>query len=780
MNLDFETYSEGGYRFDIAARRFKSLSTQAKSPKRGIALVGSYVYAEHPSARVLVACYSFDGGATVRTWAPGDPPPQDMLDHVARGGLVVAQNSFFEWCVWNLVCVKKYGWPPLRIENTRDTMAKSMAWSLPGALEKVSAILFGESEKDLVGNKIMKKLSAPRSPTKKDTRLKYERESTEEWARLDSYCAQDVRAEVNIGNATPDLSPAELEVWKLDQKINARGIGVDPPLVDACLKIMAEARLRAADELSEITGGRVRAVSEATKILKYTNDSPGAPFLKNLKELVLLEYLSNYGETLNPSVKKVLEIRRDVGGSAPSKLAAMKYRAASDGRVHGAYAYAGAQRTRRWAGRGIQTQNMPNGGPELSKCGYCGAIGALPAQCPQCGNNGAVHEWDIESVEAVIPSLYPGDFDAVNARWGNPAKLIAGCLRSMLVPAPGFEYISSDYSAIEAVVMACMAGEQWIIDVFFGDGKLYERTAEKISGVSVEEILEHKEATGAHHPMRKIGKVGSLASQFAGGLGAWLNLGAGKFMSNQEIRAAVKAWRAGAPNVKHYWYAIEDAALNAVKYPGQIFPVVRRDGLDSHTYLQKLGRALYYVLPNGEFLTYMDAKIESKAKMSGDGWELIKLCDDVPENTPQILQVCTRYPGLLQALYAAEFKITTAIRKEIESIFWEWKDTLIYWGVGENGGWVEQETYGGKLSENSTQSIARFIMAPAMLRAEAAGYPVVMHTHDEICSEIPEGTGSVEEYERLMGIMPEWAKLPDGRAWPIKAAGGWRGKRYRK
>ena len=191
----------------------------------------------------------------------------------------------------------------------------------------------------------------------------------QDWEHLDAYCAQDVIAEINIAKMIPELSPGELEVWKIDQKINARGVGIDLPLVEACLKIMAESRTRYGLKLAQLTGGKITAVSQATAILKWVND----PALKSLEDIQ--EYL----DTAKPSaaVTEVLEIRRDVGGSAPAKLVAMKYQAAKDGRVRGMYQFCGAQRTRRWAGRGVQTQNMPTGGLIVWQCESCGKI--IPA-----------------------------------------------------------------------------------------------------------------------------------------------------------------------------------------------------------------------------------------------------------------------------------------------------------------------------------------------------------------------------------------------------------------
>lgn len=810
MNLDFETYSEAGYSYDFATNRFKTANVDTGGNKKGIQLVGAYVYAQHPSAEILTASYSFDGGKTIHRWRPGAsrqdlgwPHAEDLKAHVIEGNLVVAWNSFFEWCVWNLIGVPKYGFPPLPIEQTRDTMAKAFAWSLPGGLAKASEALHGESEKDAEGKRIMLKYSQPRNATANDNRLRYVRndpkndKERQDWERLDDYCDQDVKTETNIGVQLPDLSPGELEVWKLDQKINARGILIDLPLVESCIKIMKEAKLRAGARLAVLTGGEVLAVSEATKILKWINEnrialkdwSPHSwPFLKSLEIPVITEYLND--NELPEAIQETLNIRLETGGNAPAKLIAMKYGAAEDGRVRGVYQYCGAQRTRRWAGRGIQTQNMPNGGPEVSQCPACGLIvGDVYKNRPDdpcaCEEFYSRPNWGIEAVEAVIPSLVTGDYDEVAAFWKNPAKAVSGCLRSMLIAAPGHDYISSDYSAIEAVVMACMAGEQWIIDIFRGDGKLYERTGSKITGDSIETILQHREDIGTHHPARKLGKVASLASQFQGARGAWRKFGAHKFLTDKEIDINVKKWREAAPSIVAYWRDMEDSAKLAVSHPGNIARVTRSDFsgdlIRTGVSFQLSGRALYCILPNGEWLTYVDPKIKQTKKLSPDGWKILEMCDILSTSGMHMGEDALLHdllrstPMILTVLKSNGYKITAKLRHALTDNYYTWGDTLTYMGVGTTGQWCEIETYGGKLAENVTQATARFILSSAMLRIESAGYPIVMHTHDEIVSEIPEGTGSIEEFESIMSVMPEWAS-----DWPIKAAGGWRGKRYRK
>jgi DNA polymerase len=528
IHLDFETYSEAGTVFNLETGRFSAPPGVAK---RGIGLTGAYAYAAHPSADILCASYTLDHGKTINTWKPGPPDdrrlvnaPSDLSEAVIDGSLVYAFNSFFEWCVWNLVAVRRYRWPMLPLSQTRDVAAAALAWSLPGSLEMSSAALFGTTRKDTDGKRIMLKFSQPRNPTKNDKRLKFAPDyfktasEAEGWHKLYSYCEQDVRAEIAVHDAVPELSPFELEVWKLDQKINARGVAVDLETVRGCIKVVEEGRRRAGLRLAELTNGAVDAVSKAGALLDWVNIKGGGYGLKPLSDLRpenIKKYLKDRIDVLFPETCEALKLRLAFGGNAVSKLYAMLYRSEPDGRVRGAFQYCGAQRTRRWAGRGLQTQNMPRGDVELWKCGFCGELTKPETKtCTRCrATEFKKQEWGIDSVEITLPAVQSGEYDTVNILWGNPNKIVSGCLRSMLTAASGHELISSDYSAIEAVVMACLAGESWIIETFFDDGKLYERTAAKITGETPETIIGYKNEHGKHHPARRLGKVASLASQ---------------------------------------------------------------------------------------------------------------------------------------------------------------------------------------------------------------------------------------------------------------------------
>ncbi len=290
--------------------------------------------------------------------------------------------------------------------------------------------------------------------------------------------------------------------------------------------------------------------------------------------------------------------------------------------------------------------------------------------------------------------------------FGDALDTISGCIRGLYIAAPGHDLICSDYSAIEAVVLAELAGERWRQEVFRTHGRIYEMSAAKITGVPMDEN---------RHPNRGLGKLAELAGGSQGGVDAWKRFGADKFFdSDAEMLVAVKKWRRASPAiagdydawgewVDGFWKNLENAARSAIQNPGHPF-IVR------HITYQVSEGTLYCRLPSGEFLTYHQPRLDSVIDKYG--------------------------------------------RTNLEISFKGWNTNAMKGPVG----WLRESTYGGKLAENVTQAVARDILAAALVRVENAGYPVVKHVHDEIVAEVPEGRGSIEELEALMVELPAWAR----------------------
>ncbi len=664
--LDFETYSEAGY-YQDSTGRWRGLTKTAP----GLPAVGAPAYAEHPSCRVLSLAWDLHDGTGPHIWVSGLPVPTDLFAYLATGGLVEAHNAGFEYWIWHFVCHGRMGWPALPLSQLSCSMAKCRAHSLPGKLGKAAEVLGAAEQKDKAGDLLIRKLCVPVNTKKPPTLGDYN--------ALYQYNIQDIRAEAAVSGLCPDLSVSEQSVWQLDQAINIRGVAIDVPALRDCIRAVNRTTERYTDELRDLTGGVVQSAGELAKITGWlATQGVHTGSLESDAVDALLERTD-----MPPAAHRVLTIRSALGSASVKKLFAIERRLTSDGRLHDLFAYCGADRTGRWAGRGPQPQNLPGGKP--------------------------VDE--VDEILAGLASCEPS-LDVIAD--------VSSCLRGLFVAADGHDLLCSDFSAIEAVVLAELAGEAWRQEVFRTHGKIYETSASKLTGETLEFYLQYKEENGKHHPHRKRGKVSELASGYGGGLGAWKAFGADEFMTDEEIQDAVKIWRAASPAIVAFWYGLQDAALMAITNPGHCYSY---RGISYGV----SGDILYCQLPSRRRLTYHNPRIYQKMMPWGK------------ETT------CITYMG--------------------------WNSNYLNGPVG----WMRLETYGPKLTENVVQAVARDILAHSMLALDAAGYPIVLHVHDEVVAEMPHGRGSVEEFETIMGQMPVWAA-----GWPVRAAGGWRGRRYRK
>lgn len=709
-DMDFETYSEADL-LDVGAAK----------------------YAEHPSTEVLSLSYDLKDGTGKKLWVPGLPDPYALFGHIEAGLLIEAHNSLFEYYIWQKICCKKLGWPPLTLRRLRCSQAKARAYSLPGKLATLADVLQTPIRKDKDGDRLIKKFSMPRKPTKDDARTRIlPSEDPEDAQRLYNYNITDIAAESAVSQRCPDLSPEELELWLIDQEINTRGVYVDKGALDNCAVIVDAAFEKYTKELQELTGGEVETVGQGARYIKWC--AKNGLDLPNFKKETVEEAVEMYdaldkcpaGSPILPhlapyAASKVchrpLEIRQIIGSAAVKKLYAASRQLCDDQRLRGMFAYYKAH-TGRFTGCGPQPQNLPNSGLDIYHCA-CGAYHCNEWACPSCSADPPAkkEEWSNEAVDYALTVIASRSLDTVETYFGDAVAAVSGCLRGLFIAAPGHGLICSDFSAIEAVVLAFIAGEEWRMEVFRTHGKIYEMAASKISGIPFEEFLRYKEETGSHHPLRKkLGKVGELAGGFGGGLNAWKNFGAGKYFTDEEIEVKKKEWREASPMIVKFWYAVEDAARKAIQHPGQVF------GYRGFKFGMK-GDVLFLRLLSGRYLKYHAPRLH-------------------PDVTPWGKPV---------------LKIT-------------------HMGIHpESGKWVRKDTYGGRITENITQAVARDIFTHSMVNLTHAGYPIVLHTHDEITSEIPHDFGSIEEFEKIMATPPAWCA-----DWPIRAAGGWRGKRYRK
>lgn len=648
---------------------------------------GLAVYAAHPSTEALMMGYRFNDGE-IKLWMRGYVLPQEVIDHVKRGGRVIGHNIAFELAIWNDCMAPRHGWPLLNIEQCDCTMARAYAMSLPGALAKLAPALGIGAGKDMKGHALMMKMSKPRDMV--DGKPIWW-EDEDRMTRLGLYCKQDVLVESQCDERMVPLSAAERLIWIHDYVINQRGMGVDRDAIEKTQKLVDKVKKNLNVNMYEATQGVIKKTTEAGQILSWCQ-SRGVDIL-NLKKRELEDWLDD--ENLPHDVREVLEIRANGSKSSLSKLQTAIDMSLVDGRLRGMFQYHGAS-TGRFAARGVQLHNLPR--PEESM-------------------------EDPEIQRLIIDNIASGGDETLAEVLNGPfLRTIVSCIRGYLVAPDDADLIGADLANIEGRVLAWLAGEQWKLDAFSefdaGTGSdLYKLAAQRIYNVKLEDVTKLQ---------RLIGKVSELALGYQGAVGAFHSMAAnyGVKVTDDEAQAIVDPWRVANKNIKNLWYKVGDAAYAAIEAPGAKIKVGVKG---RECYFRVAGSFLWCQLPSGRV-------------------------------------ICYPYPEI----------------QEIETRWGAKKMSVTYMGldgrVGSptKGKWVRMATYGGSLVENIVQAIARDILVGAWPRLEAAGYPIVLHVHDENVSEVPKGFGSVEEYERLMSVLPTWAT-----GLPIAAA-GFRGKRYRK
>lgn len=738
-SMDFETYSEAGYIIDPYTGKVRGFGSQSKG---GLPVVGTPVYAEHPSTEVLCLYYDLKDGKGRRAWYPGAPDPLDLIHYIRSGGKIEAWNITFEFWIWNMVCVRRYGWPVLLLSQCICVMAKSRRYSLPGGLANAAKVL-GTPLKDKEGTRLIQKLTRPHTPTKNRQAIRWTPATArEDFTKLYKYCDRDVETEDHAAAHIPDLTPYEHRTWYLDQTINARGVQVDIAALDAMIDILGQTERKYNSELAEVTQGAAKAHSELPALQKWLSETQ-AVNMPNMQAETITEALE--WPHLTAPAKRALEIRAILGSANIKKLHTLKLQVSSDGRLRDQYMFCGADRTGRASAGGVQLQNITSKGPKTCRCGECGGIFGqdIPSVgCPRCGqwvDLQQLPDWTIEAVEFALADIQHRSLGLIEHMWGDPLTLLCGCLRGLFIAKEGHELVCCDFSAIEAVAAACLSRCQWRIEVFSGHGKIYEQSAANATGIPLEEVLQYKRDNGMHHPARKtIGKVRELAGGYGGWIGAWKNFGADEFMTDEEIKTDVLKWRDESPEIPEMWggqfrwcgpgkwdykpelFGLEGAVINAILHPGQCFSHI------DITY-GVWDDVLFCRLPSGRYLHYHRPRLS---------------------------------PGDDKLRRGPCYQIT-------------------FEGHNSNSqkgpiGWHRTETYGGRLFENVVQAVAADIQFEALAKCDNRGYSIVMHTHDEGSAEVPIGWGSVDEMSAIMSERPEWASW-----WPLRAA-GWRHKRYQK
>lgn len=621
-----------------------------------IKTAGGYNYAAHPSTEVICMAWAIDDEAP-QLWTPGELFPERLYDAILDGAELWAWNAAFERAVWEHKFLKDAVVLP-QPRQWNDTAALAATLALPRALGKCAEVLDLADQKDTRGRYLIQRLCKPyRGERRTDQHLLDE---------LYAYCKQDVVTERAIKNYILKYKPMgehERAVWLLDQEINWRGVGIDSYNVTNALALIIATAERLNASVVDLTDGALSGVGSRAQVMSWCRDQGYR--LGGYDKNAILAALAD--PALPANVRDVLKVRQTLGKASTSKYQAMQNLAGHDNRARGVFSYHGAQ-TGRWAGRGFQPQNLPR--PAFDDADNCVTL---------------FDQRDPELLEML---------------YGDPMAALSSTLRSMIVPAQGNRLMVVDFNAIEARVLAWLAGEQEPLDVFATGQCIYCHAATSIYGRTI---------TKADKEERQIGKVAVLALGYQGGVGAFQTMAAAyRVEIEDELADQIKVkWRKANKNIVRFWYDLEAAANNAVKHRGHAFDV------GSITF-KCHADFLFAKLPSGRRLAYYQPRLGNNG--------------------------------------------------------------LEFWGTDSRlgGRWAKLDTYGGKLAENITQAVARDLLADAMLRVEAAGYPVVMHVHDEIVSEVPKDFGSLAEFEELICQMPDWATgLP-------MAVEGFECERYKK
>lgn len=681
--------------------------------------VGSWRYAEDPSTEILCMSHGYPGQKK-EIWVPGFSKfPQYIIDHVNAGHPIEAHNCQFERAVWFHVLSFKYGVPNPRCWI--DTLASCAYRGLPLGLDDVGQVLNLPIKKDKRGKFLLNKLSKPQKPTKKNPETRCRDEQL--LAELYDYCMKDGEAEDCLGAAIGDLPPAEFSTWVMDQRINRRGVRIDVEAVLSALFIVERITERLTANLRDLTGFEVSSGSEVAKIVAWLNKN-GLP-VDNLQagtvEVLVSAHeaakkkpdeVESQFDILPDHVYQVLKIRQQLSRASAKKLIKFRDCVNVDGRIRGLLQYHGAG-TGRWAGRLVQPQNFPRG--------------SLNIDTKAIGWNGE------KLMEELIACIKQRDPDLLELYFGDPMEAIATALRGMFVASEGKEFYVADFAAIEARVVMWVAGQVDALDAFAaydrGEGPdIYCVMASKIYNRHIDKNVDKDE--------RQLGKITILGCgyQMSGRrLKEQASDAYGIEISAETADMLVDTYRKQYSCVPDLWRNMEYHAIDAVQRKGYSEFTSPNGVTIAFEYVtDKAGNWLTMRLPNGRKLWYSE-------------------------------------PGL-------EEKEIEYIDKETKEKKTFTKDCLFYYGRDNKRGkaWGKVFTYGGMLTENAVQAIARDLMVAAMFRVEQAGYEIVLSVHDELVAEAgPER--DIKEFEHIVaGPNPKWAA-----GCPV-AAEGWKGKRYRK
>lgn len=533
--------------------------------------VGAYRYADDPDFEILLFAFAFDGDSVqVVDLTDFELLPKDVLDALRMDAIKTAFNANFE----RTTIAKHFGlyqdpryW--------RCTAVHALTLGLPSSLDEVARVLNLEARKDTRGKNLIKYFSSPCKPTKANGQRtrNYPYHDPEKWQQYKEYNLQDVVVEREVRRKIErfPVPDKEWELWALDQRINDRGVRLDPVLFNQAIQCNDQYVERLEQEARELTG--LDNPNSLAQLKGWLLDQGLDAFEGITKETLpgLLE------EAPNEEAKRALQLRQEMSKTSVDKYNAMERSVCEDERARGLLQFCGANRTWRWAGRLIQVQNLPQN--------------------------------KIKDLALAREILRSGDFELLELLFGAPPFVLSQLIRTAFIPSEGRRFIVADFSAIEARVVAWLADEKWVLDVFRGHGKIYEATASQMFKVPFETIVKGL----SNYELRGKGKVATLACGYQGGVNALITMGALKSgIPEEELPGLVSQWRKANPNIVKLWYKVEEAAVKAVR---EKTTVKVAHGVQ---YRYKAG-VLFADLPSGRSLTYVNARIKPDPNFNKDG-----------------------------------------------------------------------------------------------------------------------------------------------------------------
>lgn len=619
---------------------------------------GLHRYVQSPAFEILLFAYSVDfSPVQLICLAEGEQVPMEIISALMDENITKhAYNAPFE-----IASLQRAGYLTLP-HQWRCTMVHGLYCGFPAGLGKIGAAMgMTEDKKKLsTGSALIRLFCTPTKPTKTNnqrTRTLPHHEP-EKWQLFKEYCRQDVVAEMEILkrlSAFP-VPDAEQYGWCLDWAINNRGVRVDTRMMYQSVRIGDEIQNSLMNEAILLTGlDNPGSVAQLKKWIEQETDEEISSLNKESIEALKTTVTQDH-------VSRMLDIRTEMGKTSLKKYEAMENCLGEDGRIRGLFQFYGTH-TGRWAGRLVQVQNLPRN--------Y------------------------IDTLDFARTCVVDGKVDALKLMYGNVPDTLSQLIRTAFIPSDGCKFQIADFSAIEARVIAWLAGEQWVMDVFATHGKIYEATAAAMFGIDINTIVKgHR-----NYHYRAQGKVAQLACGYQGSVGAMKRMDGKGEIPESDMKMLVDRWRASNPRIVDLWWSYENAALTAVKGQpvylphGIIFARECAGEMDFLTIQLPSGRKLFYDKPH---LVINDFGKEAVA-----------------------------YMGVADTQKAKN--------------------------------WARIDMYGGRWTENIVQAVARDCLLVSMMRLHAENYAIVMHIHDEIVAEEPRNGRPIEQMNAIMGQPIPWA-----------------------